>query len=121
MHKRITNNAQEINSKKCIGDILERKLQVTYSDIRSWCELIFEEGFLRGAIRRYEPNIRFTMVPQINPEFTNELQKVYSLFEKACRYMTGHSQPIETLNTKPTREEFNEDFLYIKELYEKFH
>ncbi|KAI4449704.1 hypothetical protein C823_004233 [Eubacterium plexicaudatum ASF492] len=35
--------------------------------------------------------------------------------------MTGHSQPIETLNTKPTREEFNEDFLYIKELYEKFH
>lgn len=121
VHKRITNNAQEINSKKCIGDILERKLQVTYSDIRSWCELIFEEGFLRGAIRRYEPNIRFTMVPQINPEFTNELQKVYSLFEKACRYMTGHSQPIETLNTKPTREEFNEDFLYIKELYEKFH
>lgn len=119
--KRITNSNQRINSKQCFGDELERTLQVTYSDIRTWCELIVEEGFLCGIIRRYEPNVRFTMVPQINPDFVSELPKVHLLYEKACRYMTGHSQPIETLNTKPTREEFREDFVYITEVYNKFH
>ncbi|MDW2797623.1 AAA family ATPase [Clostridium boliviensis] len=118
---RITNSNQIINSKKCMGDELERNLQITYSDIRTWCELIVEEGFLRGIIRRYEPNVRFTMVPKINPDFVGELPKVHSLYEKACRYMTGHSQPVETLNTKPTREEFKEDFVCITEIYEKFH
>lgn len=118
---RIKNIDQSINSKKCMGDELERILQITYSDIRTWCELIVEEGFLCGIIRRYEPNIRFTMVPQINPDFVSELSKVHSLYEKACRYMTGHSQPAETLNTKPTREEFREDFTYITQIYERFH
>lgn len=120
MNKRINNNAQEINSKKCVGDELERTLQITYSDIRTWCELMVEEGFLKCIIRRYEPNIRFSSVPKINGEFINYLPNVTKLFEKSCRYMTGHSQPTETLNIKPTREEFVNDYAFIKEAIDKF-
>jgi len=118
--KKIKDSSQTINSKKCVGDQLDRNLQIVYSDIRTWCELIIEEGFLCGIIRRYEPNIRFTAVTQIKDGFVNELPKVNAIFEKACRYMNGHSQPIETLNVKPTREEFMEDFTYIIELSDRF-
>lgn len=122
--KEITNKikdaSQKINSKKCLGDELERTLKATYSDIRTWCELIVEEGFLKKVIRRYEADIKFTFVPKITSEFVNYLEDVSNLFNKSCRYMLGHSQPDETQNVKASREEFREDLTFILDLFEKY-
>jgi|LSQX01.1.fsa_nt_gb energy-coupling factor transporter ATP-binding protein EcfA2 len=118
--KKIKNYAQKINSKSCLGDELEQTLKATYSDIRTWCELIVEEGFLKNIIRRYEPNIMFKPVSRITPEFVDYIHAVSNLFDKSCRYMLGHSQPTETQNVKASREEFSKDFNFIFELTEKY-
>lgn len=118
--KKLKNASQKINSKKCLGDDLEQTLKASYSDIRTWCELIVEEGFLKKIIRRYEPDIKFTFVPKITKEFVDYLPDVSNLFNKSCRYMLGHSQPNETQNVKASREEFSNDLTFILNLSEKY-
>ena len=120
MTKKIKQYQQKIASPKCLGDDLEATLETAYSDIRTWCELIVEEGFLKKIIRRYEPNIMFTKVSKIDVDFVEELPAVSDLFDRACRWMKGHSQPTETQNTKASREAFNDDYNYIIKIYEKY-
>lgn len=117
---KIKNHYQKIASPKCIGDELENVLGVAYSDIRTWCELIVEEGFLKKIIRRYEPNIIFAKVSDINADFVGELQTVSDIFERSCRWMKGHSQPYETQNVKADREAFLKDYEYIISVSEKY-
>ncbi|MEK3738776.1 AAA family ATPase [Paenibacillus sp. FSL R5-0636] len=118
--KKIKQYHQKINSKSCAGDELEECLKAVYSNIRTWCELIVEEGFFKDLIKRYEPNIRFTVINKINTEFVDELEAVSSLFDKACRWMLGHSQPTETQNSKATRQDFNIDYEYIISVTDRF-
>ncbi|MGG0889450.1 AAA family ATPase [Cytobacillus horneckiae] len=118
--KKLKVQEQTINSKKCFGDALEEALKKAYSDIRTWCELIVEEGFFKSVIRRYEPNIMFTKVNSIKGDFVEELTPVSELFEKACRWMAGHSQPTETQHNRATKEAFNEDISYIHQIYELY-
>ncbi|MBB6635687.1 AAA family ATPase [Cohnella thailandensis] len=118
--KKIKQYHQKINSKSCTGDELEECLKASYSNIRTWCELIVEEGFFKDLIKRYEPNIRFTVINKINTEFVGELETVASLFDKACRWMLGHSQPTETQNSKATRQDFNVDYEYIISITDRF-
>lgn len=118
--KKLRVQEQTINSKKCFGDSLEEALKKAYSDIRTWCELIVEEGFLKSVIRRYEPNIMFTKVKSIKGDFVEELNTVSELFEKACRWMAGHSQPTETQHNRATKEAFNEDIGYIHRMYDLY-
>lgn len=118
--KKLKAQEQTINSKTCFGDTLEEALKKAYADIRTWCELIVEEGFFNNVIRRYEPNIMFTKVKDIKGDFVNELASVTDLFEKSCRWMTGHSQPTETQHIRATKESFNDDIKYIHRLYEQY-
>ncbi|TDY42323.1 hypothetical protein C7445_1161 [Alicyclobacillus sacchari] len=118
--KKLKDQEQRINSKACVGDVLEESLKKAYSDIRTWCELIVEEGFFNSVIQRYEPNIKFTRVTGIKGDFIEELATVNALFEKACRWMTGHSQPAETQHIRATKEAFNEDMVYIKKLSDRY-
>ncbi|WP_158541005.1 AAA family ATPase [Sporosarcina sp. BI001-red] len=122
--KEITNKLNEhnqtINSKSCFGDALEDHLKKAYSDIRTWCELIVEEGFLKSIIRRYEPNIMFSSVRSIDGTFVDELEAVSNLFDKSCRWMAGHSQPIESQHVRANKEAFNEDFKYILTLNNQY-
>jgi energy-coupling factor transporter ATP-binding protein EcfA2 len=111
---------QTINSKNCFGDVLEEALKKVYSDIRTWCELIVEEGFFKSVIRRYEPNIMFTKVKSIKGDFVDELDSVSELFEKSCRWMAGHSQPFETQNVRASKVAFNTDMTYIHKLFEAY-
>lgn len=118
--KKLRVQKQNINSKSCFGDELEEALKKVYADIRSWCELIVEEGFFKSVIRRYEPNVMFTMVKNIKGDFVEELSSVSELFEKSCRWMVGHSQPIESQHVRANKEAFNEDMKYIEQIYEQY-
>lgn len=118
--KKLNGYKQRVESKTCLGDELEYNLSLAYTEIRTWCELIVEEGFFKSIIRRYEPNIRFTKLIDIDGSFIEELENVTDLFNRSCRWMIGHSQPIETLHSKPNREDFFADLEYIKNLTIKF-
>lgn len=118
--RKLNAHKETINSRKCFGDQLEGHLKKAYSDIRTWCELIIEEGFLKSIIRRYEPNIMFSSIKNIDGTFINELEAVSNLFDKACRWMAGHSQPIESQHVTANKEAFNDDLIYIFTVNKKY-
>jgi energy-coupling factor transporter ATP-binding protein EcfA2 len=117
---KLKNQAQFINSKSCFGDVLEEVLKKVYSDIRTWCELIVEEGFFNSVIRRHEANIMFTKLREIKGSFVEELDSVSELFDRSCRWMAGHSQSTETQHVRANKEAFNDDIKYINKLYEEY-
>jgi energy-coupling factor transporter ATP-binding protein EcfA2 len=117
---KLKNQAQFINSKSCVGDALEEALKKVYSDIRTWCELIVEEGFFNSVIRRHEANIMFTKLKEIKGSFVDELDSVSELFDRSCRWMAGHSQSAETQHVRANREAFNNDMNYINQLFDQY-
>jgi hypothetical protein len=38
------------------------------------------------------------------------IDAIFPIWEKACRYMLGHSQPLETLGVRPTLDELQLDW-----------
>lgn len=117
---KLKSQAQFINSKSCFGDALEEALKKVYSDIRTWCELIVEEGFFNSVIRRHEANIMFTKLKEIKGSFVDELDSVSELFDRSCRWMAGHSQSTETQHVRANKEAFNDDMKYINQLYDQY-
>jgi hypothetical protein len=74
-----------------------------YGWIRSWCEVFTEQELLQGVTQRYQPNVRMTVLPQIKPQALGDaIAAVTRIFEDACRYIDGHSQPLATQNVSPT-------------------
>lgn len=74
-----------------------------YDWIRSWCEVFTETELLAGVSQRYQPNIRMTMLANIKAgALPAATQAVTRIFEDACRYIPGHSQPLPTLGVAPS-------------------
>lgn len=74
-----------------------------YNWIRSWCEVFTEMELLQGVSQRYQPNIRMTVLSNIKSDALPAATAVVTrIFEDACRYIPGHSQPLATLGVSPT-------------------
>jgi hypothetical protein len=87
------------------------KVEVAYEHIRTWCELVVEGDLLARVTQRYQPNVAMTNLQNIKPErLKAAIDVILPIFEKACRYIPGHSQPLETLSVRPTIEELTQDW-----------
>ena len=118
-HPRVDTIAQVSNRvKKMIdgaenadGEIKGALVEKGYEELRGLCEIVVEHEMLKGVVQRYAPNVMMTKVEKIN---VGELQKsaltVMPVFEKACRYIASHSQPLETQGIRPTLDELKADF-----------
>ncbi|MBJ7353921.1 MAG: AAA family ATPase [Thermoleophilaceae bacterium] len=74
-----------------------------YDWIRSWCEVFTETELLAGVSQRYQPNIRMTTLSNIKAGALPTASEVVTrVFEDACRFIPGHSQPLPTLGVSPT-------------------
>ncbi|KUH70724.1 hypothetical protein AU184_03740 [Mycolicibacterium novocastrense] len=74
-----------------------------YDWIRSWCEVFTETELLQGVAQRYQPQVRMTVLPKIKATaLPAAVEVVTRVFEEACRYIPGHSQPLPTLGVAPT-------------------
>ncbi|SDH93748.1 Wobble nucleotide-excising tRNase [Actinokineospora alba] len=83
----------------------------SYDLIRSWCEAFVEQELLKNVTQRYRANIMMTRLDAVRVDlFASTASVITPLFDKACRNMTGHSQGLETLNTKPTLAELKDDW-----------
>jgi hypothetical protein len=86
-------------AKKATGETQEALVQRAYGILRALCEVAVETEMLGGLIRRYEPNVRLTVLPDIKPvAFKEAGEKIFSVYERTCRYIEAHSQPMEQLN-----------------------
>ena len=85
------------------GEARAALIREGYDWIRSWCEVFTETDLLAGVSQRYQPNIRMTTLGSIKvgalPAATEVVTRI---FEEACRYIPGHSQPLPTLGVAPT-------------------
>lgn len=103
-------NALKANINKTIGAAQAEEgearaalVREGYDWIRSWCEVFTETELLQGVSQRYQPNIRMTVLPNIKADaLPAAIEVVTRIFEEACRYIPGHSQPLATLGVSPT-------------------
>jgi hypothetical protein len=104
------------DAQKESGVIREALVRTGYSEIRTWCEAAVEQELFRGATRRYQPHVRMTALAEIK---TNKLEAAISViqqkFDKACRMTEAHSQPLETLGTKPHLDDLRQDWQALEE------
>ena len=74
-----------------------------YDWVRAWCEVFTETELLQGVTQRYQPSVRMTNLPKIKTEaLPAAIEIVSRVFEEACRYIDGHSQPLPSLGVGPT-------------------
>jgi len=99
------------------GETRDAFVRVGYSWIRSWCEVFTETELLQGVTQRYQPNVGMTRLPKIKTDKLGEIiPKVTEVFEVACRYIDGHSQPLVTLGISPTLTGLEQHWAELQEL-----
>jgi recombinational DNA repair ATPase RecF len=104
----LANIKKEINltieaAKKSHGESQAALIRTGYNWIRSWCEVFVEKDLLRGVTERYQPNVRMTVLPEIKTAaLPAAIAVVQPIFEEACRYIDGHSQPLASLAVGPS-------------------
>src|SRR5690606_34542374 len=97
-------------AEKQTGELRQVLVEKAYELLRSLCEVIVEAELLAGVTTRYQPNVRMTVLPQIKGNALQAATEVICpIFEDCCRYIASHSQPLETLNVRPTLETFKAD------------
>ena len=85
------------------GDARAALVRTGYDWVRAWCEVFTETELLQGVTQRYQPNVRMTNLPKIKSEaLPAAIDTVNRIFEEACRYIDGHSQPLPSLGVSPT-------------------
>ncbi|MGD0290028.1 MAG: AAA family ATPase [Candidatus Binataceae bacterium] len=90
-------------AEKASGETLAALIEKAYELIRNICEVIVEQELLQGVTQRYQPNVMMTKLPKINFNGLEEsVSAIYPVYEDSCRYIGSHSQPLETLNVRPT-------------------
>ncbi len=101
LSKHISETIQAANAVD--GEARAALVREGYDWIRSWCEVFTETELLQGVSQRYQPNIRMTALPNIKlGALPDAIATVTRVFEEACRYIAGHSQPLATLGVAPT-------------------
>lgn len=92
------------------GEIRSALVEKGYEHLRNLSEIIVETELLKGVVTRYAPNVMMTKLDKINAEKLQEsVAAIVPVFEKSCRYIASHSQPLETQGIRPTLDELKAD------------
>ena len=93
------------------GEVKAALVEKGYEHLRNLSEIVVEHEMLKGVVQRYAPNVMMTKLGQINVDTLKEdMATVTPVFEKCCRYIASHSQPLETQGIRPTLDELKADF-----------
>jgi hypothetical protein len=103
-------------AEKAMGETQAALIEKAYELMRNICEVIVEEELLQGVTKRYQPNVMMTRLPNINfAGLQAAVAAISPLFEDCCRYIASHSQPMETLNVRPTLDTLKADWKKLQE------
>lgn len=96
------------------GEIRAALVEKGYEELRALCEIVVEYEMFKGVVQRYAPNVMLTKLDKINVgKLQDGMAAIVPVFEKACRYIASHSQPIETQGIRPTLDELKADYKAI--------
>jgi energy-coupling factor transporter ATP-binding protein EcfA2 len=109
------NSAIEVARKQSGAEEQRQQVELIYDHMRSACEVLVEQELLKKLTERYLPNLKMTVLAKIKYDRLQVAAEVaLEVFEKACRFIPGHSQPIETLSVFPTLEEVERDWAKLQ-------
>ena len=98
------------------GEVQAALIEKAYELLRNVCEVVVEQELLQGVTQRYQPNVMMTRLPSINfARLEAAVATIHPLFEDCCRYIGSHSQPMETLNVRPTLDTLKTDWKRLQE------
>lgn len=118
-HPRVDTIAQVSGSVKTLIDSAEKQegevkaalVEKGYEKLRGLSEIIVEHEMLKGVVQRYAPNVMMTKLDKINVgKLQESMAAIMPVFEKCCRYVASHSQPLETQGIRPTLDELKADY-----------
>ena len=119
LNKRVSASIE--NARNTAGEEQESHVRSGYSWLRSWCEVFVEHDVLAQVTERYQPNVRMTALSRIKvSELEETIAVVTSVFEDACRYIEGHSQPLPALGVVPKLSKLEEDWEKLKQCRSKY-
>jgi hypothetical protein len=114
-------NSLIASADKATGETQAALVEKAYELLRSICEVIVEKELLKGVTQRFQPNVMMTQLPNINfAGLEAAVSVINALFEDCCRYIASHSQPLETLNVRPTLEGLKGDWKRLQETRETY-
>jgi predicted ATPase len=98
-------------AEKQTGEVKAALVEKGYEELRGLCEIVVEHEILKGVVQRYAPNVMMTKLDKINVAKLQEgVAAIMPVFEKSCRYIASHSQPVETQGIRPTLDELKADY-----------
>jgi hypothetical protein len=113
LRKRINSTIQTAKSQQ--GEARAALIRTGYDWIRSWCEVFVECEMLQEVTMRYQPNVKMTALARIKPTaLPAAIKTVVQIFEDACRYIDGHSQPLASLGTSPNLAKLEADWAALQ-------
>jgi hypothetical protein len=102
-------------AKKLSGETQAALIEKGYEHVRAWCEVVVERELLQEVVQRYQPNVKMGALSKIKAQaLVPAISVINPVFEKACRYIAGHSQPLETLNVRPTLADLERDWAELQ-------
>lgn len=94
----------------------EALVESAYGLMRSWCEVAVEETIFGDVTRRYRANVMMGGFKNVHPDrMQAAIDVVTDLFERACRFIPDHSQPLPTLSRRPSLAEAEADWKRAKD------
>lgn len=108
-------------AKGITGEPQAALLEKAYDHLRNASEVVVETEMFQGVTRRYQPNVMMTKLPDIRCEkLPGAIAAVTEVYGRACRFIGSHSQPMETLNVRPTLEDLQRDWGTIQRVHGEF-
>lgn len=93
------------------GETRQALIEKGYEELRGACEIVVEKDLLKGVTERYRPNVRMTVLDQIRADrLPAAVAAIGPVFEKCCRTIASHSQPLATLGVRPSLDELRQDW-----------
>ena len=97
-------------------DDRQHRIDSAYNEIRSWCETVVENVLLNRVTQRHQPNVAMQNLSAIKVgRLEQAISMIYPIWEKANRYTTAHSQPLETLGIRPSLGELQQDWADLQQ------
>ena len=116
---RVTGQINETlqNARSSTGTVRTGHIESTYDYIRTWIELFVENVLLKESVKRQRANVSVDRLRDIDGAAID--QAAGTLIEingRASRRIRGHSQTFETLHTRPTLQELEDDWEALQNL-----
>lgn len=93
------------------GEVKSALVEKGYEELRGLSEIIVEHEMFKGVVQRYAPNVMMTKLDKINVgKLQESMAAIMPVFDKSCRYIASHSQPVETQGIRPTLDELKADY-----------